>query len=405
MQPNETENNNAFEALCLKASEEKWCWNLACTTCGHIHFRYSFKLLAEGLHPSARGWPVRSSRTSYKAQLGPHPRDYTENERLALIRICRQTDIVMLSKRCRFPDWLGYLGLVINYCKSEGSEYEGLLSTWANQLATIVGPDIELSLDLTHIATSSPSDLTLATLESCEESLRDAARKELPIKLDINTHRQDPKDSCWYELSWTDLHSHPRIIAARKDVKQRIGKHMVLASHAASARMGHEYALVSKSLEQAHGALSPNLAVAYAATNYCVEYSGATIVLKAGVYSDQLRQLLSENNVEQAAFITAFNPDSQQVTDDDNTKAQAALSSVLQERGYSYLRGYGQDPDKVWPAEPSLLVFGIPCGEAIGLASKLGQVAFVWVSKDAIPKIVVVGGSNSKAIHLKTEWD
>src|SRR6056297_2204589 len=24
---------NAFEAMCLKASEDGWCWNLGCTTC------------------------------------------------------------------------------------------------------------------------------------------------------------------------------------------------------------------------------------------------------------------------------------------------------------------------------------------------------------------------------------
>ena len=63
--------------------------------------------------------------------------------------------------------------------------------------------------------------------------------------------------------------------------------------------------------------------------------------------------------------------------------------------------GEGKGRDSQWPAEPSLCVLGLTCGEAIGLASQFGQLAMVWASENATPKIILTGGVASQAIHLK----
>jgi len=47
---------NQFEALCKLASDENWCWNLNCATCGHMHFRYAFSELAAAKSPEGGDW-------------------------------------------------------------------------------------------------------------------------------------------------------------------------------------------------------------------------------------------------------------------------------------------------------------------------------------------------------------
>ena len=79
---------NAFESFCQLASNEKWCWNLACTTCGHIHFRFSLLELAKGLSPNDKGWIIHRRRTSYANVFGPHPRTFNDEQQHALINIC-----------------------------------------------------------------------------------------------------------------------------------------------------------------------------------------------------------------------------------------------------------------------------------------------------------------------------
>ena len=65
---------NQFEALCKLASDENWCWNLFCSTCGHMHFRYSFAELAIGKSPESKGWIIHKARTDNLNQLVTLPR-------------------------------------------------------------------------------------------------------------------------------------------------------------------------------------------------------------------------------------------------------------------------------------------------------------------------------------------
>jgi hypothetical protein len=57
---------NQFEELCKLASKENWCWNLVCTTCGHLHFKYSFLELASGKSPTDSNWLVHCRSTGYQ---------------------------------------------------------------------------------------------------------------------------------------------------------------------------------------------------------------------------------------------------------------------------------------------------------------------------------------------------
>ena len=41
---------HAFISLYEAASQNTWCWNLACTTCGHGDFRVGFSKIIHGQH-------------------------------------------------------------------------------------------------------------------------------------------------------------------------------------------------------------------------------------------------------------------------------------------------------------------------------------------------------------------
>lgn len=115
---------NNFEALCELASQENWCWRLGRDTCGHAMFRYSFSELAAGKSPNDNTWIVKGhiKRLRYvSAQLGRWPKRYDLKQKEIIIKICRDADLSVISKRCRFPDWLGYLGLVLRHMEQSPS--------------------------------------------------------------------------------------------------------------------------------------------------------------------------------------------------------------------------------------------------------------------------------------------
>ena len=109
----------AFLALSTLACDEGWCWNLGCTTCGRMYFRYALRELVRGLHPDDANWYVHSDKHHTLAAVlgdGSFWRG-TPVEHQQLARIVVQTPIVALAAHSRFPDWLGHLGLVLWHCE------------------------------------------------------------------------------------------------------------------------------------------------------------------------------------------------------------------------------------------------------------------------------------------------
>src|SRR4051812_28106316 len=101
---------NSFEQLCILASEENWCWNLYCTTCGHLHFIFSFNELAQGKSPADGDWLIHARVTKYQL---PFTRRFTDMQSQTIISICKEANLSLIADSCKFPDWLGYLGLVL----------------------------------------------------------------------------------------------------------------------------------------------------------------------------------------------------------------------------------------------------------------------------------------------------
>lgn len=164
------EDMNQFEALCKLASDENWCWNLFCTTCGHMHFRYAFSELAAGKSPTDPNWLVHGRYTRYSNRLGPLPRSYTEEQEERMHEICGEADISSIASNCKFPDWLGYLGLVLNHMNSRSESYKALSSIWASQLADLVSSNTPIHVRLEEVAKGS-GVLNIKDLENCESDM------------------------------------------------------------------------------------------------------------------------------------------------------------------------------------------------------------------------------------------
>jgi hypothetical protein len=132
---------NAFEALCLLANRESWCWRLTCTTCGCMHFRYGLAELANGKHPAAPEWTTRSATSArlLSERLGPMPEvPLAMQTQQEVITVASTAKLTTISSRARFPDWLGYLGVVLSFCRDAEIESRLLTASWVPQLCAML---------------------------------------------------------------------------------------------------------------------------------------------------------------------------------------------------------------------------------------------------------------------------
>lgn len=161
---------NNFEALAVLASKEQWCWKLQCTTCGHMHFRYAFLELANGKSPEDKNWIIHGNKTDYKDELGPLPRRYTFPQKETVLSLCSSASLRTISDNCISPDWLGYLGLVLEHMRLETDPYKNLSTIWADQLKGMVASESEIGKRLIEVASDGNSLLGLQDLERIEAS-------------------------------------------------------------------------------------------------------------------------------------------------------------------------------------------------------------------------------------------
>ena len=151
----ERSRRNAFEAVCELASEERWCWKIFCTTCGHMHFRYAFLELSDRKHPDVDGWVTGKSR--YRAMsriLGalPRPFEWSAERQKILADTLADASIRKIASSAIFPDWLGYLGLaLLSTKKVEASEHR-ITHAWVPQLQELCqsGPEVVEKLQSIH---------------------------------------------------------------------------------------------------------------------------------------------------------------------------------------------------------------------------------------------------------------
>ncbi len=133
--------------------------------------------------------------------------------------------------------------------------------------------------------------------------------------------------------------------------------------------------------------LPPELMQAFFDTHYIL-HNEAPLVMHIGQPCPELKNLMAQNNALSAAFITAWNPFSQNLHAKENQDRQDELKANIKKRGLICIDGIGKHPSNNWPGEVSVLVLGLDLGAAKSLARHYGQHAFVWAAGDGVPELV-----------------
>ena len=117
-----------------------------------------------------------------------------------------------------------------------------------------------------------------------------------------------------------------------------------------------------------------DLLEAYKNTKYVV--FELDIVIEIDKIIDKLNQLLNEKKSVEWAFITAYNPYSRVLTDDENKVRHNELKELT--KGYITFEGHGVGEDPSWEPELSLLIIGITKQDAFLIGKKFEQNAIVY---------------------------
>ncbi|MSQ81110.1 MAG: DUF3293 domain-containing protein [Candidatus Methylopumilus sp.] len=132
-----------------------------------------------------------------------------------------------------------------------------------------------------------------------------------------------------------------------------------------------------------------DLLKSYKSADYHVDAS-PSFILKIGMHSRELESIYKTSYKYTAAFITAFNPYSQELSNQENKDRNHKLEELLQSLHFDYIHGEGKCGHGDWDGEESFLIFGISKKQASEIGKEFEQNAIVWCDKDAIPQLLLL---------------
>jgi len=127
---------------------------------------------------------------------------------------------------------------------------------------------------------------------------------------------------------------------------------------------------------------------AYKATTYEVKRLGLS--LRIGQKNQTLEEFLIDNNEFTWAFISAYNPFSQSLSEMENKARHKQLTIWLKAKGFRYSTGYGVPSNLDWQPEKSVFVIGISKLKAIELGNELEQNAVIFGNLGKAPELVLL---------------
>lgn len=135
--------------------------------------------------------------------------------------------------------------------------------------------------------------------------------------------------------------------------------------------------------------MTPELAEAYRQTSYLVG-TDHPVCLRIGQHNPALDALLKKHGAQKMpwAFLTAHNPKSKKLSDEENKKRERDLRKRLTASGYRFVEGKGVGDDGLWPEERSVLIFNITREAAKLLGQDLEQNAIVVGVSGGAPELV-----------------
>ena len=134
--------------------------------------------------------------------------------------------------------------------------------------------------------------------------------------------------------------------------------------------------------------LDQQLIAAYKATSYEVKRLG--LALRIGQKNRHLEEFLIDNNEFSYAYISAYNPFSQPLSEMENKARHKQLTVWLKSKGWRYASGFGVPDDTNWLPERSALILGMSKKEAIDLGNELEQNAIIFGVLGKSPELVLL---------------
>jgi hypothetical protein len=135
--------------------------------------------------------------------------------------------------------------------------------------------------------------------------------------------------------------------------------------------------------------INSDLLQSYKSADYHVDAS-PSFILKIGIHSAELDSIYKTSHKYTAAFITAFNPYSQELSNQENINRNHKLEELIQSLHLDYIHGEGKCGNEDWDGEESFLVIGITKEQASEIGEEFEQNAIVWCDKDAIPQLLLL---------------
>ena len=139
-------------------------------------------------------------------------------------------------------------------------------------------------------------------------------------------------------------------------------------------------------MNQTKSQLDESLLEAYERTTYRVHRP--SIDIKIGELNEDLSVFLFDNNAFSWAFVSASNPYSIKISAVENQQRTDALIEYAEQNNWRYLRGEGRSTNSNW-SEDSLFILDVSKQDAIALADRFEQNAFVFGYLDKAPELVL----------------
>ena len=142
------------------------------------------------------------------------------------------------------------------------------------------------------------------------------------------------------------------------------------------------------------------LRAAYLDTTYRVLTNGKPIDVRIGAANAALDRLLEACDARNWAFVSAHNPRSQRLPDEDNARRDARLKALLDGQECEYVEAIALPDDPGWPPETGVFITGMDDRAAAALGKRFDQLAIVCGVHGGAPYLVwldeVVQDSSTK---------
>lgn len=125
--------------------------------------------------------------------------------------------------------------------------------------------------------------------------------------------------------------------------------------------------------------------------------SAAPSAATAARQTRPIRALLGAHRADCAALITAANPRSVRLSDDQNRQRHANLAQWLLNAGLPCLPARSSDAQGDW-VEDGFFIFGLHRARAVALARQFGQNALVWVAADGGGELLLLDDQPSAPV-------